>query len=211
MPRAKSNCMVTYRREMQVGAMIALAMLTPLSLVAQGGGAGGAQQRRVPVAVASVAAGPAAGTSSSIALQLAGDLVKTLAGTWRFEVRFAGNFTGAPDASGTRVFEPLFGDLRLQWRETLDSSSITAQGVMGFDPDNNRFYSTAVYSSASGVELLTGTLDLAEPFVAFRPAVPATDGATRSGTDAFTLRLIDQDHFTWSPIDRSWRAVFTRR
>jgi len=67
-----------------------------------------------------------------------------------------------------------------------------------------------VYSSGSGVELLTGTLDTAEPFVAFRPIAPASGNGTRQGIESFTLRLIDQDHFTWSPIDRSWRAVFTR-
>jgi hypothetical protein len=28
--------------------------------------------------------------------------------------------------------------------------------------------------------------------------------------EAFTLTVIDPDHFTWAPLDRGWRAVFTR-
>ncbi|PYO86479.1 MAG: hypothetical protein DMD66_13510 [Gemmatimonadetes bacterium] len=51
---------------------------------------------------------------------------------------------------------------------------------------------------------------MAEPFVAFNPIAPASGNAARRGIESFTFRLIDQDHFTWSPIDRSWRAVFTR-
>ncbi len=196
--------MVTYRKQMHIGVIVAVAMLSAHSLAAQGG----AQRRRAPAAAD--ASTDAAGATGSLTLQLAGDLLKTLAGTWRFEVRFAGNFTGAPDGSGTRVFESLYDSLRLQWRETLDSSSINSQGVIGFDPDNDRFYSTAVYSSGPGVELLTGTLDMAEPFVAFNPIAPASGNAARRGIESFTFRLIDQDHFTWSPVDRSWRAVFTR-
>src|SRR6266550_2427265 len=207
MPRAKSHSMTTSRNKMHIGAVVAVAMLAAHSLAAQGG----AQQRRAPVAAMSAAASTdAAGTTATLTLQLAGDLLKTLAGKWRFEVRFAGNFTGAPDGSGTRVFAALFDSLRLEWRETVDSSSASAQGIIGFDPDNGRFYSTAVYSSGSGVELLTGTLDMAEPFVAFNPIAPASGNAARRGIESFTFRLIDQDHFTWSPIDRSWRAVFTR-
>jgi len=199
--------MVTYRKEMHIGAIVAVAMLAAHSLAAQGG----AQQRRAPVAAVSAAASTdESGTTGTLTLQLAGDLLKTLAGKWRFDVRFAGNFTGAPDGSGTRVFASLFDSLRLEWRETLDSSKISAQGIIGFDPRNGRFYSTAVYSSGSGVELLMGTLDMAEPFVAFNPIAPASGNSTRQGIESFTLRLIDQDHFTWSPIDRSWRAVFTR-
>src|SRR6058998_699489 len=199
--------MVTYRKEMHIGAIVAVAMLTAHSLAAQGG----AQQRCAPVAAVSAAASTdESGTTGTLTLQLAGDLLKTLAGKWRFDVRFAGNFTGAPDGSGTRVFASLYDSLRLQWRETLDSSSVNSQGVIGFDPDNGRFYSTAVFSSGPGVELLTGTLDTAEPFVAFNPIAPASGNTARRGIESFTLRLIDQDHFTWSPIDRSWRAVFTR-
>ncbi|PYP39994.1 MAG: hypothetical protein DMD48_04835 [Gemmatimonadetes bacterium] len=172
--------MVTYRKEMHIGAIVAVAMLAAQSLAAQGG----AQQRRAPLAAVSAAASTdAAGTTGTLTLQLAGELLKTLAGKWRFEVRFAGNFTGAPDGSGTRVFAALFDSLRLEWRETVDSSSASAQGIMGFDPNNGRFYSTAVYSSGSGVELLTGSLDMAEPFVAFNPAV-----ACRSPSARFSQR-----------------------
>src|SRR5881628_2624563 len=119
--------MVTYRKEMHIGAIVAVAMLTAHSLAAQGG----AQQRRAPVAAVSAAASTdESGTTGTLTLQLAGDLLKTLAGKWRFDVRFAGNFTGAPDGSGTRVFASLFDSLRLEWRETLDSSKISAQGIM---------------------------------------------------------------------------------
>lgn len=199
--------MLTYRRQMQVGAIVAIATLAVQSLAAQGG----AQQRRTAALAAAAAEPTADGTTGSLTLRLAGDLLKTLPGTWRFEVRFAGNFTGAPDGSGTRVFESLYDSLRLQWRESLDSSTLASQGIIGFDPNSSAFYSTAVYSSGSGMELLTGMLDLAEPFVAFRPVTPESGAAAPQGTKSFTLRIIDQDHFTWSPVDRSWRAVFTRQ
>lgn len=195
--------MLPYRTQMHIAVVVAVATLAAHSLAAQGG----PQHRRGP---ASTARADVGATNGGLTLQLAGDLLKVLAGKWRFEVRFAGNFTGAPDGSGARIFEPLFDSLRLQWRETVDSSKISAQGIIGFDPENGRFYSTGVYSSGSGVELLAGTLDLAEPFVAFSPVAQASGTAARQGTESFTLRLIDHDHFTWSPIDRSWRAVFTR-
>ena len=141
--------------------------------------------------------------TSAVAVELAGGLLKTLMGTWRFEVRFAGNFTGAPDASGTRVFAALFDDQRLEWTESLDSSTIGARGIVGFDPRTGEFYSTAVHSSGPGIELLTGSMDLAEPLVLFTPT-------SRSKDASYTLRVIDADHFTWAPVDRGWRAVFTR-
>lgn len=198
--------MVTYRKQMHIGAIVAVAMLAAHPLAAQGG----AQHRRAPAADVSAAPPDAPGAAGTLTLQLAGDVLSALAGKWRFEVRFAGNFTGAPDGTGTRVFEALYDSLRLQWRETLDSSSVSAQGIIGFDADKDRFYSSAVYSSGSGMELLTGTLDLAEPLVTFKPVAPTSTNAAQQGVESFTLRMIDQDHFTWSPIDRSWRAVFTR-
>jgi hypothetical protein len=207
MPRAKAHGMLNYRKQMHVGALVAGAMLAAHSLAAQGG----PQQRRAAVAALPAAADATPGsTTATLTLQLAGDVLSTLAGNWRFEVRFAGNFTGAPDGSGTRVFEALYDSLRLQWHETVDSSSVSAQGVIGFDADKGRFYSSAVYSSGSGMELLTGMLDLAEPLVSFKPVAPSSANVAQQGVESFTLRMIDQDHFTWSPIDRSWRAVFTR-
>jgi hypothetical protein len=124
-------------------------------------------------------------------------------GTWRFEVRFAGNFTGAPDASGTRVFAVLYDDLRLEWTESLDSSTIGARGIVGFDPRTGEFYSTTINSSGPGIELLAGSMDLSEPLVLFTPS-------SRSKDASYTLRVIDADHFMWAPLDRGWRAVFTR-
>ena len=50
-------------------------------------------------------------------LEPAKSVLKSLVGTWRFEMWFAGNFDGAPDASGTRVVRTLFDDLRLEWVE----------------------------------------------------------------------------------------------
>lgn len=198
--------MTNYRRGFHIAAIIAgLTTAGTTALAAQGG----AQTRRAPAAPTAAAA--TASATSEVAIGLAGGILKTLVGTWRFEVRFAGNFTGAPDASGTRVFEPLFDDLRLQWTESLDSSTMNARGIVGFDPRTGQFYSTAVQSSGPGVELLTGSMDLAEPLILFTPTAPSSDAeASRRHAESFTLRVIDQDHFTWAPLDRGWRAVFTR-
>ena len=194
--------MINYRRCLHIAVAIAgLSTARATALAAQGG----AQNRR---AAAVRAAAPSA--SSALALQLAGGLLQTLTGKWHYEVRFAGNFTGAPDASGTRVFQPLFEDLRLQWTESIDSSAMSAQGIVGFDPRTDQFYSTAVYSSGHGVELLAGSMDLAEPLILFTPAAGSGGDATRLAAESFTLRVIDNDHFTWGPTDRGWRAVFTR-
>lgn len=141
-------------------------------------------------------------------LQPARSVLRQLVGRWRFATWFAGNFDGPPDASGTRVVEALYDDLRLQWTETHDDSS-SSQGVIGFDPRIARFYSSAVYSDGTGVELLTGTPSPAEPLITFTPLTPATKGDRRL-MESFTLTLIDPDHFTWVPLDRGWRAVFTR-
>lgn len=194
--------MTVYRRGLHIAAIaLGLTAVRATALDAQGG----PQARR-----ASGSAGASSATSA-VAVELAGGLTKTLVGTWRFEVRFAGNFTGAPDAWGTRAFAALFDDLRLEWTESLDSSAISARGVVGFDPKTGQFYSTAVHSSGTGIELLTGSMDLAEPVIQFTPAVRAlgTDAA-QLRMESFTLSLIDADHFTWAPLDRSWRAVFTR-
>jgi len=102
------------------------------------------------------------------------------------------------------VVETVFDDLRLQWTEDVDSSQVRSQGTIGFDSRTGRFYSTALYSSGSGAELLTGTLDRAEPLVTFSPAAPAP------GAGSFTLRMVDPDHFIWSPLDHGWRALLTR-
>ncbi len=109
--------------------------------------------------------------------------------------------------TGTRVATALYDDLRLEWTETHDDSS-HSQGVLGFDPRVSRFYSSAVYSDGSGVQLLTGAPSPAEPLILFTPLpVPQPD---RRPMESFTLTVIDPDHFTWVPLDRGWRAVFTR-
>ena len=194
--------MSAYRRGLHVAVIIGgLTAAGTASLAAQGG----AQKRRAPAAAT-------AGATSAVAVELAAGLLQTLTGSWRFEVRFAGNFTGAPDASGTRVFAPLFDDRRLEWTESLDSSTIGARGILGFDPRTGEFYSTAINSSGPGIELLTGSMDLAEPVILFIPIAPAAGAdPSRRHMESFTLRVIDADHFMWSPLDRSWRAVFTRR
>ena len=198
------------RKGLHIAAIIAgLTMAGTTALDAQGG----AQRRRsAPGTITAAEDARVASATSAVAVELAGGLLKTLEGSWRFEVRFAGNFTGAPDASGTRVFAPLFDDKRLEWTESLDSSTIGARGIVGFDPRTGRFYSTAINSSGPGIELLSGSMDLAEPLILFTPIAPAAGAdPSRRHMESFTLRIIDADHFMWSPLDRSWRAVFTRR
>lgn len=147
-------------------------------------------------------------------MQPARSLLHQLVGRWRFAIWFAGNFDGPPDASGTRTIAALYDDLRLQWTEQLDSSASQSQGFLGFDPRSGQFYSSAVYSDGAGVEFLSGTLNAAEPLVTFTPVTPPPGGTApqpaRRLMESFTLTLIDPDHFTWAPLDRGWRAVFTR-
>ena len=189
--------MFAYRNSVRVAVLvsaIAVSTATASQLRAQGG-----PQAHRPTAAAAATALPS--------LEPARSILRHLVGRWRVEVRFAGNFDGAPDASGTRVVQTMFDDLGLQWTEDVDSSQVRSQGTMGFDARTGRFYSTAVYSSGSGAELLTGTLDRAEPLVTFSPAAPA---APAPGAGSFTLRMVDPDHFLWAPLDRSWRALLTR-
>ncbi len=198
--------MTVSRKGLHIAAIVAsLTTAGAKALGAQGGA-----QTRHSRAPAGAAASSAPEVSSARTLQLASDLLHTLTGKWRYEVRFAGNFTGAPDASGTRVFEPLFEDLRLEWTESLDSSSISARGMVGFDPRNDQFYSTAIYSSGHGVELLAGSMDMAEPLILFTPTGGSSGDVTRAAGESFTMRVIDSDHFTWAPLNRAWRTVFTR-
>ena len=187
--------MFAYRNSVRVAVLvsaIAVSTATASQLRAQGG----PQAHR-----------PAAAATALPSLEPARSILRHLVGRWRVEVRFAGNFDGAPDASGTRVVQTVFDDLGLQWTENVDSSQVRSQGTIGFDARTGRFYSTAVYSGGSGAELLTGTLDRAEPLVTFSPAAPA---APAPGAGSFTLRMVDPDHFLWAPLDRSWRALLTR-
>ena len=191
--------MTPYRKYLPIAAMIAAgaSLVTPSrSAVAQGA----SLARRTPVTDPAPAAEPA--------LQPARSVLHQLVGRWRFAIWFAGNFDGPPDASGSRVVDTLYDDLRLQWTEQYDSSTSRSQGVLGFDPKTGQFYSSAVYSDGSGVEILTGTLNPAEPLVTLTPVVAPQPGPRLMA--AFTLTLIDPDHFTWVPLDRGWRAVFTR-
>ena len=189
--------MALYRKYLRVAALV-VGIVSPAaapSLSAQGGG----QARR-----SSVAPPPPAAPAPAALIEPARSMLRHLVGRWRVEVRFAGNFDGEPDASGTRDIEALFDDLRLQWTEALDSLRVKSQGMIGFDSRTGGFYSTSVDSAGPGAQLLTGTLDLAEPLITFSPAA-GTAGAS------FALRMVDQDHFIWSPLDRGWRAVLTRQ
>ena len=144
-------------------------------------------------------------------LQPARGMLGDLVGTWRFEIWFAGNFSGTPDVSGIRVVKALFDDLRLQWTEVLDHSQVQGQGIVGFDPASDRFFNTSVYNVGSAPELLTGILDDAQPSITFY-AIPISPGAgDPPPPPASTLAVLDHDHFTWTAQDRGWRAVFTRQ
>jgi uncharacterized protein DUF1579 len=182
------------------GVLVAVAALAP-GLAAQGAKEATAGGRGKPGAVA---ARPAS------RLQPARGMLGDLVGTWRFEMWFAGNFSGTPDVSGIRVVKALFDDLRLEWTELLDHSAVQGQGVVGFDPSSDRFFSTSVYNVGSAPELLTGVLDDAQPSVTFRPLSLSPD-AGEQPAPSFTLAVLDRDHFTWVAQDRAWRAVFTRQ
>ena len=178
-------------------ALVAGCLITPARHVAAQGG---------PKTTRPAAATPSPDVDQP-SLQPARSLLRQLVGRWRFATWFAGNFDGPPDASGTRLVDTLYDDLRLEWTETHDDSS-HSQGVLGFDPRVSRFYSSAVYSDGSGVQLLTGAPSAAEPLITFTP-LPAPQPDRRL-MESFTLTVIDPDHFTWVPLDRGWRAVFTR-
>lgn len=138
-------------------------------------------------------------------------LLRTLVGTWRFEIRFAGNVDGAPDASGTHVVTALFDDLRVEWFEVLDHSRLHGRGIIGFDPGAGRFYSVAIYSVGHAPELMWGTLDDAEPLIIFSPIAVSPSDSPQVLDSSAALQSLDQDHFTWVALNRGWRAVFTRR
>ncbi len=148
---------------------------------------------------------PSAAPDAAAKLVPARGMLRMLAGTWHFEMRFAGNFDGPADVSGTRVFKQLFDSLRLEWTEQLEHSPMLGQGVVGFDEKSGRFFSSGIYSSGSTPEFMTGTLDDGEPLVTFTP-LPFGPEAK-----AFALNVIDTDHFTVATLDRAWRAVFTRQ
>ncbi len=177
---------------------LALVSATAGSLAAQG-------SQRV-----ARSAQPAMAVSAEAKLAPAQGLLRTLAGTWHFEMRFAGNFDGPADVSGTRVFKPLFDSLRLEWTEVLDHSPVQGRGVVGFDEKSGRFFSSGVYSAGSTPEFLMGTMDDGEPLVTFTP-LPFMPDVGRTPGQAFALSVIDADHVTVVALDHAWRAVFTRQ
>ena len=144
-------------------------------------------------------------------LQPARGMLGDLVGSWRFAIWFAGNFSGTPDVSGIRVAKPLFDDLRLEWTELLDHSEVQGQGLVGFDPTSDRFFSTSVYNVGSAPELLTGIPDDAQPTITFYAISIAPGGGEPPPPPASTLAVVDHDHFTWAAQDRAWRAVFSRQ
>src|SRR5437867_6905717 len=135
-----------------------------------------------------------AGPSSH--LQPARGILGDLVGSWQFEIWFAGNFSGTADVSGIRMVKALFDDLRLEWTEVLDHSQVQGQGLVGFDPSSDRFFSTAVYNVGSAPELMTGILDDAQPSITFS-AIPISPAAGElPSVPASTLAVVDHDHFT---------------
>jgi len=183
---------------------VAAGTLALVSAAASGLAAQGGQRVARSAAQVSVA------QSAEAKLAPARGMLRTLAGTWHFEMRFAGNFDGAADVSGTRVFTPLFDSLRLEWTEVLDHSPVQGRGVVGFDEKSGRFFSSGVYSSGSTPEFLMGMMDDGEPLVTFTP-LPFMPDVGRAPGQAFALSVIDADHFTVVALDRAWRAVFTRQ
>ena len=183
---------------------VAAGTLALVSAAASGLAAQGGQRVARSAAQVSVA------QSAEAKLAPARGMLRTLAGTWRFEMRFAGNFDGAADVSGTRVFKQLFDSLRLEWTEVLDHSPVQGRGVVGFDEKSGRFFSSGVYSSGSTPEFLMGMMDDGEPLVTFTP-LPFMPDVGRAPGQAFALSVIDADHFTVVALDRAWRAVFTRQ
>jgi len=181
-----------------VAAMVTLVSAAASALAAQGG-------RRL-----ARPAQPVTVPSPESRLVPASGMLRALAGTWRFEMRFAGNFDGPADVAGTRVFKPLFDSLRLEWTEALEHSPVQGQGVLGFDEKSGRFFSSGVYSAASTPEFMTGTLDEGQPLVTFTP-LPFAPDVGRTPGQAFALNMIDADHFTVAALDRAWRAIFTRQ
>jgi len=153
---------------------------------------------------------PSAAPDAAAKLVPARGMLRMLAGTWHFEMRFAGNFDGPADVSGTRVFKPLFDSLRLEWTEVLDHSAVQGRGVVGFDEKSGRFFSSGVYSAGSTPEFLMGTMDDGEPLVTFTP-LPFMPDVGRTPGQAFALNVIDADHVTVVALDHAWRAVFTRQ
>ncbi|HYT69899.1 MAG TPA: DUF1579 family protein [Gemmatimonadales bacterium] len=174
--------------------VLAIAAASASPLVAQGG-----EQANERVGVTT----PVSLEPSHVAP--ARSMLRNLVGTWRFEIWFAGNLDGAPDASGTRVVTTLYDDLRLEWTEQLDHSNVRGQGMLGFDPTSDRFFSSSVYTTGAAPEFMTGVLDDAEPRVTFRPITVA------AGASPSSFSILDQNHFTWVPLDRAWRATFTRQ
>ena len=144
-------------------------------------------------------------------LQPARGMLGDLVGSWRFEIWFAGNFSGTPDVSGIRVVKPLFDDLRLEWTEVLDHSQVQGQGLVGFDPSSDRFFSTSVYNVGSAPELMTGIPDDAQPSITFYAIALSPAAGEPPPPPSSTLAVVDHDHFTWTAQDRAWRAVFTRQ
>jgi len=180
---------------------LALAVVVPRRLAAQGNARLSRAADLAPVA-----------SPEASHVEPARGILRTLVGTWRFEIWFAGNYGGAPDASGTRVVKALFDDLRLEWTEQLDHATIAGQGVLGFDPGSDRFFSSAVYSTGAAPEFMTGTLDAAEPLVTFSSILTAPVASPGQPlVPASIMTMLDQNHFAWTARDRAWRAVFTRQ
>ncbi|HEY3222094.1 MAG TPA: DUF1579 family protein [Gemmatimonadales bacterium] len=191
--------MSPYRKHLRVaGLVFGLVIQASSHLSAQGG-----QQARRSASMTPSDAAPAA----QPALEPARSILRHLVGRWRVEIRFAGNFDGAPDASATRIVDTLFDDLRLQWTEVENDTHLSSQGVLGFDTRTGRFYSTAMHSGGAGAEFLTGTMNLLEPVVTFAPMAPT---AGQQASESFKWTMVDPDHFIWAPLDRGWRAVLTR-
>src|SRR5947209_7008342 len=170
-------------------AGVAACVLAVAAAFAPGLAAQGAKEANGRGRPSATVAGP------SSHLQPARGILGDLVGTWQFQIWFAGNFSGTPDVSGIRVMKALFDDLRLEWTEVLDHSQVQGQGLVGFDPSSDRFFSTSVYNVGSAPELLTGIPDDAQPSITFYAISIAPGAGEPPPPPMSTLAMVDHDHF----------------
>src|SRR5690349_23093509 len=112
-----------------LAAIAAVAALTGSSALAAQGGRQLARPAAQPT-------DPGAPAGEERLVAPARSVLRSLVGTWRFEIRFAGNFDGPPDVVGTRVIRALFDSVKpeqLEWTEQLDDSTLQGRGLLGIE------------------------------------------------------------------------------
>ncbi len=132
-------------------------------------------------------------------------LLETLPGEWEFTLG---------RRAGVRRIRPLYDGLAVTWSEEFSGTKIRGDGIWGYDPKRDIFFSMGVHNLPGEYGIATGKLDAVADRIVFVPEAPRPDDKLSRSIfqlhhrDRFTYTALIPDGSGWK---EAWTAHFVRR